>query len=483
METSASKKKLPKRPRTSMSSIVLRPMISNGRTTTGTAGSAIEGAPERPERPQGEIFRVEVVLQHEHARKPGTVPERVVPPTVGALGVEEVADAALDGVGAGTAGREERQQRPRRLARRRRPPAGEAGLVVTLARLAPPSVRVLVQLQPPHGALDVLVLEALPDGREPPEHGPGPVDVVHAPAPEPRAVVALRAADERQRAARRLEVAPVPHRPHQLESTTGEIFRRRVEERAVVGEGDVVEVQLVVVRVERGPATVSALHAEEPAEPALLGRSHPFEAAHLLERHQHHRAVVEVGIEVVGVLERPAARLYPPSPCLPVARYEDLAFEQPLGGPAQRWIVGRAPAFEERSHRQRRVPYGRRTWLVGQLFLVLDRERLHFLELADHEGMVVRVPEQSHGENRIRHRRIDAAEAARHHEALLQPEAGRLERAPAERAGRGTPPNLEGIGAGDEEALPQEAAPRERLRHPGKAQAGALARFRPELVQ
>src|SRR5262249_36631767 len=158
------------------------------------------------------------------------------------------------------------KQRPRRLARRRRTTAGEAGIVVGLTRLAPAAVPILVRLQPAHGALDVLLVEALPDRFEAPEHRPRAVDVVHAPAPEPRAIVPLRAADERQRAAGRLEVAAIPERAHQLESAAGEIFRRRVEQRAVVGERNIVEEELVVVGLEGAPATVGALHAEEPAQ-------------------------------------------------------------------------------------------------------------------------------------------------------------------------------------------------------------------------
>src|SRR5215467_7038515 len=141
-------------------------MASKGRMTDGTAGSAIEGALIHPERPEGEIFGVEVVLQHEDAGEPGAVPERVVPPAVRTLAVEEMPDATLDGLRARTTGREEGEQRPRRLARRRRTTAGEAGIVVALTRLAPATVRILVRLQPAHGALDVLLVETFPDGFE-----------------------------------------------------------------------------------------------------------------------------------------------------------------------------------------------------------------------------------------------------------------------------------------------------------------------------
>src|SRR5258708_2473849 len=124
IENSASPKKPPKRPRASTSSIVRRPMVSKGRTTAGTAGSAIEGALVHPESPEGEIFRVEVVLQHEDPREAGAVPERIVPAAIGALAVEQMADAALDGVGAGPAPPVERKQSPPPHGRARQCPPG-----------------------------------------------------------------------------------------------------------------------------------------------------------------------------------------------------------------------------------------------------------------------------------------------------------------------------------------------------------------------
>src|SRR5215470_1158075 len=103
-----------------------------------------------------------------------------------------------------------------------------------------------------------------------------------------------------------------------------------------------------------------------------------------------------------------------------------------------------------------------------ELRLGLDGERFDLLELADDEGIFVRIAEQAHRQDRVRHRRIDATEPARHQETLFQPEPGRLQGAPAERAGREALPDLEAVIDGDEKALPEEAAPRERLRHARK---------------
>src|SRR2546430_16551760 len=96
-------------------------------------------------------------------------------------------------------------------------------------------------------------------------------------------------------------------------------------------------------RSERRPAPVLALHAEEPAEPALLRQSHgvPVEAADLLERHQDHGGVVEVRVEAVVVLERPAARPDVGPLHLPATRDEDLAIDEPPRRTAQPRVAGR----------------------------------------------------------------------------------------------------------------------------------------------
>jgi hypothetical protein len=94
---------------------------------------------------------------------------------------------------------------------------------------------------------------------------------------------------------------------------------------------------------------------------------------------------------------------------------------------------------------------------------VLDGERLDLLELPQHERVIVGIAEQPHRQDGIRHRRIDAAEPARHGQTLLEPEARRLDRAAAQGAWREALPDLEAVVDGDEEALPEETAPAEGL--------------------
>src|SRR5207249_8735900 len=85
----------------------------------------------------------------------------------------------------------EPDQRPRRL-RGRRGAAAPPGLVAIRAEvLAEAAARVLHLRQPVDGARDARML-APPAGGEGGEDGAGAVDVVRAPAPEPRALAFLR---------------------------------------------------------------------------------------------------------------------------------------------------------------------------------------------------------------------------------------------------------------------------------------------------
>ena len=44
----------------------------------------------------------------------------------------------------------------------------------------------------------------------------------------------------------------------------GDVRRRRIQQRAVIGERDVVQVEMRVLRLERAPAAVGGLHADDP---------------------------------------------------------------------------------------------------------------------------------------------------------------------------------------------------------------------------
>src|SRR5438874_2600921 len=258
MATSASTKNVPKRPSESTTEMVRPPTASNGRSAGASGRSAMHAAVDS-QRPEREVRRVQVVLEVEDAREAGAVPERVLPRAIGVLGSQEILDAARHG-GAGRAPRrEEAEERPGGLARRRFAGAGERVVVVALAGLAPAAVLVLVALEPAHRALHVLVPRVLADGGQAAQHRPGAVDVVHAPAAVPRAVVLLRVAEELDRALGRLEVLAVAERAQELEAAAGQVFGRGIAQGSVIGGRDVVEVETSVVGVERGPTAAPSL--------------------------------------------------------------------------------------------------------------------------------------------------------------------------------------------------------------------------------
>src|SRR2546426_4088885 len=69
-----------------------------------------------------------------------------------------------------------------------------------------------------------------------------------------------------------LEVLPIAERAEQLEPAPRQVLRRRIEQRAVVGEGDVVQIEAVVVGGGGGPAPPSPPPAPETAPPPPPGR-------------------------------------------------------------------------------------------------------------------------------------------------------------------------------------------------------------------
>src|SRR4029077_6097274 len=107
-----------------------------------------------------------------------------------------------------------------------------------------------------------------------------------------------------------------------FDDTRGNVGSRRIDHRVVVRERNVAEGLLVVVAVKRGPTAVAVLHAEEPLDAAADGAFHApgVWVLYVLERHQHKRGVVHVGIKIIAKLERPAAGFGVFVLDLPVAR-------------------------------------------------------------------------------------------------------------------------------------------------------------------
>src|SRR5262245_23175015 len=126
---SACPKKPPNRPSDARTPSVPPPIRSKGRSSAGTAWSAMPCAAVRSQRPEGEVAGVVVVLEEEHAREAGPVPERILPAPTRLLRADQVLDAAVHRRPAGP-GRQEPEHSPRRLTRRREALPGQLGLFI-----------------------------------------------------------------------------------------------------------------------------------------------------------------------------------------------------------------------------------------------------------------------------------------------------------------------------------------------------------------
>src|SRR5208337_3132248 len=87
------------------------------------------------------------------------------------------------------------------------------------------------------------VCEAVLDANcfQPTQHQHGPVDVIHAPAPEPRTIGLLLALDELNRASHWLVLQGIAITREALQHPSGNVHRRRIEHGVVVGEWNVLE--------------------------------------------------------------------------------------------------------------------------------------------------------------------------------------------------------------------------------------------------
>ena len=143
------------------------------------------------------------------------------------------------------------------------------------------------------------------------QHRPCAVDVVEAPAAIPRSLSQLGAAQIGHAFSHRAAVSHGLAKLGQHRHAAGrDILGRRIEQRTMIGERNVVEIIFEIVDIERGPTAIAALHALDPLA-AASDRCVVFmalaSAPRAIHCHHHHRGVVEIGIVGIVVLEGPAA--------------------------------------------------------------------------------------------------------------------------------------------------------------------------------
>src|SRR6266545_101117 len=186
-----------------------------------------------PERHHGEDLPVEVVVDVEVAGEPRSRVVRLVPAAVAALRVDEPAHRAL-GRRPELAGRVQAEQCPRRLRRRGRATPAPLGIAVGTQVFAEAAVLVLYTRQPLDRGVHAGMI-AQPTGRKRGEDGARSVDVIRAPAAEPRAV-ALLLAEKPLDAALRLGGARKTFVRQQLDHVGGHVRARRVGDCPEVAE-------------------------------------------------------------------------------------------------------------------------------------------------------------------------------------------------------------------------------------------------------
>src|SRR6516164_7457161 len=128
----------------------------------------------------------------------------------------------------------------------------------------------------------------------------------------------------------------MPKLGEEAETSSADIGGRRIEQRAVVGEWDMIEVIVRIVGVKRAPPAVSALHSDHPlCRP--VNRATVSRRPEAVESESYCRRIVQIGVIGVLKLESPATGTQPRAGRCPVADHlEDLLTLEPIECRAQR---------------------------------------------------------------------------------------------------------------------------------------------------
>ncbi len=256
-------------------------------------------------------------------------------------------------------------------------------------------------------------------GDEGGHHGPGAVDVVHAPAAEPGPGLLLFGQQPLD-AAPGARVVLLAEDGQHLHHVRGDVGGGRVDHLAEVAERQPVGEGAGVVGVEGAPRAVLRPHAHRPAggpphgrlEAVGVGVPDPFEGEDDLG------GVVHVGVDVVVELEGPAARGQVGPAHGPVAGAQDLLVQQPVGGLHQRRVVGGHAGVGEGGHGQAGVPHRGLAGLdhadggAVRAVLVPDGETVQRLQARAQHRVAEVVAEEVEGDDRVHGGGLDAAPAA-----------------------------------------------------------------------
>src|SRR5204863_6042992 len=163
-------------------------------------------------------------------RKTGAGDVPFVPGAIGPLRAQQITQAALHTRPIEIAARTNAHDGPRRLRRRAFAFAFQCRVFVRNAGLAPTAVIVLAALQPIAPAQDPILGHVFADGAQTAEHLPGAVNIIHSPAPVPRAVVILGIDQVADRVADRALFRVEVDVTEKLEGARGQIAAGRIKD-------------------------------------------------------------------------------------------------------------------------------------------------------------------------------------------------------------------------------------------------------------
>src|SRR5438067_12214778 len=143
------------------------------------------------EREQRKILPIHVVLQIKHPRETGAGNLRLVPRAIWALRRKQITETTLHARPIEFSARANPHDRPGSLRGRALTLAFEDRVLVRRASLTPAAVVILTALDPIAPTQNPILRHVLADGAQTAEHLPRSVNVIHAPAAIPGAVVVL----------------------------------------------------------------------------------------------------------------------------------------------------------------------------------------------------------------------------------------------------------------------------------------------------
>ena len=207
-------------------------------------------------------------------------------------------------------------------------------------------------------------------------------------------------------------IARIADLTEEAHAARADIGGRRVEQGAVVGEGNVVEGVVLVLGVEGAPAAVLVLHGDDPRG-CSLDRLAVRLGIGPVERHGDDRRVVHVGVVVVAILEGPASRRGIRPHRGPVARdIENLEVGKPGQGVIRGETVLLTAAFHETVRGEPGVP-DRRDAGLAVLAAVrgLGQQEVERAAGGAARRMIGPVAQGIEGHDHVGHRREDRAQA------------------------------------------------------------------------